>query len=64
VNVLVDVAGYLTFETWSNIGGTAVDGLVLGGAYLLSGRNLWVAILAHGFSDTFAVAAVYFGLAG
>ena len=37
--------------------------MVLGGAYLLSRRNLWVAIFAHGFSDTFAVAAVYFGLA-
>src|SRR6185437_13698150 len=29
-------------------------GLVLGAAYLWSGRNLWVTILAHGFIDTFA----------
>lgn len=38
-------------------------GLVLGTAYLISGRNLWVSILAHGFIDTIGVAALYFGLA-
>lgn len=38
-------------------------GLVLGGAYVLSRRNLWVPILAHGFIDTFGVAALYFGFA-
>lgn len=37
------------------------SGLVLGTAYLLSGRNLWAAILAHGLSDTFAVIALCFG---
>jgi CAAX protease family protein len=36
-------------------------GLVLGAAYLLSGRNLWVCILAHGFIDTFAVLGAYLG---
>ncbi len=30
-------------------------GLILGAAYLLAGRNLWVCILAHGFIDTLAV---------
>jgi len=35
-------------------------GLVLGSAYLLSGRNLWVSILAHGLIDTVAIAALYF----
>ena len=39
------------------------SGLVLGGAYLLSGRNLWAPILAHGISDTFAVAVLFSGLA-
>jgi membrane protease YdiL (CAAX protease family) len=42
---------------------SAVSGLILGGAYLLSGRNLWVSVLAHGFADTIAIAAVFFGLA-
>ncbi len=43
---------------------SAVSGLVFGAAYLLAGKNLWVAIGAHGFSDTLALLATYFGLAG
>jgi membrane protease YdiL (CAAX protease family) len=39
------------------------SGLVLGGIYLLSGRNLWVAILAHGITDTVAVVATFMGWA-
>jgi hypothetical protein len=39
---------------------SAVSGLILGGAYLLSRQNLWASILAHGFSDTFAVLFYYF----
>lgn len=39
------------------------SGLVLGCAYLLSGRNLWVTILAHGISDTFAIMVVFMGWA-
>jgi membrane protease YdiL (CAAX protease family) len=39
------------------------SGLVLGCAYLLSGRNLWAAILAHGISDTFALLVVFMGWA-
>ncbi len=38
-------------------------GLILGAAFLLSGRNLWTAILAHGFIDTFGVIAVFLGWA-
>ncbi len=30
----------------------ALDGALLCGLYLLSGRNLWVPILAHGVTDT------------
>jgi membrane protease YdiL (CAAX protease family) len=40
---------------------SGVAGLILGSAYMLSGRNLWASILAHGFIDTFAVIVVYFG---
>jgi CAAX protease family protein len=40
---------------------SGVAGLILGAAFLLSGRNLWAAVLAHGLIDTFAVVAVYFG---
>lgn len=39
------------------------SGLVLGGVYLLSGRNLWASILAHGISDTFAVIVIFMGWA-
>jgi membrane protease YdiL (CAAX protease family) len=35
---------------------------VLGAAYMLSGRNLWTTILAHGFIDTFGVIMVFLGL--
>ena len=45
----------------SGILDSGVAGLILGGAYLLSGRVLWTSILAHGFIDTFGVAALYFG---
>lgn len=40
---------------------SGVAGLILGAAYLLSKRNLWVAVLAHGFIDTFGVVVLYFG---
>jgi membrane protease YdiL (CAAX protease family) len=39
------------------------SGFVLGCAYLLSGRNLWAPILAHGISDTFAVLVLFMGWA-
>lgn len=42
---------------------SAVAGLILGAAYLLSGRNLWTTILAHGLIDTVGVAALFFGWA-
>jgi membrane protease YdiL (CAAX protease family) len=41
---------------------SGVAGLVLATAYIVSGRNLWACILAHGFIDTFGVVAAYFGL--
>jgi membrane protease YdiL (CAAX protease family) len=40
---------------------SGMAGLVLGTAYVLSGGNLWVCILAHGFIDTFGVLALFFG---
>ncbi len=42
---------------------STLSGLILGGAYLLSGRNLWVSVIAHGFADTIAIVAVFFGMA-
>jgi membrane protease YdiL (CAAX protease family) len=40
---------------------SGVAGLILGAAYMLSGRNLWTCILAHGLIDTVGVTAVFFG---
>jgi uncharacterized protein len=41
---------------------SGIAGLILAAAYLLSGRNLWTCVFAHGFIDTFAVAWTYLGL--
>lgn len=40
---------------------SGIAGLILGTAYLASGRNLWTSILAHGLIDTFAIVMVFFG---
>jgi membrane protease YdiL (CAAX protease family) len=42
----------------------AASGLVFGAAYLLAKRNLWVAVLAHGLSDSLALVFTYLGFAG
>jgi len=41
---------------------SGVAGLILGAAYMLSGRNLWASVLAHGFIDTYGVIALFFGV--
>ncbi len=45
----------------SGIVDSGMAGLVLGAAYLLTGRNMWTCVLAHGFIDTFGVVVLYFG---
>lgn len=40
---------------------SGMAGLILGAAYMWSGRNLWTSILAHGFIDTFGVTAAFLG---
>ncbi len=40
---------------------SGVAGLILAAAYLVTGRNLWTCVLAHGFIDTFAVVSLYLG---
>lgn len=42
---------------------SGMAGLILGAAYLFSGRNLWACILAHGLIDTVGVIAVFLGWA-
>ena len=45
----------------SGIIDSGIAGLILGSAYLLGGKNLWICVLAHGFIDTFAVIDAFFG---
>lgn len=45
----------------SGIIDSGIAGLILGTAFILAGRNLWVCILAHGFIDTFGVIDAFFG---
>ena len=47
----------------SGIVDSGIAGLILGIAFLASGRNLWACILAHGLIDTFSVVAIYSGWA-
>lgn len=42
---------------------TGCDGFMIGTAYLLCRRNLWVAVFAHGFVDTIGIVLLFFGLA-
>ena len=49
------------YQGLSGIFGSAFAGLYFGALYLANGRNLWVPILAHGFSDTIAVGLIYSG---
>jgi CAAX protease family protein len=45
----------------SGILDSGIAGLILGAAFILSKRNLWVCILAHGFIDTAGVMAAFLG---
>lgn len=64
---MVYVAVLFGFGHWykgpAGVVDSAWSGLVFGAAYLLSGRNLWTAVLAHGLSDTVAVVAYAMGWA-
>jgi len=59
VSVLFGIGHY--YKGPSGMVDSGMAGLVLGAAYLLSGRNLWVCILAHGFIDTFGVITSFLG---
>jgi membrane protease YdiL (CAAX protease family) len=59
VSVLFGMGHY--YKGPSGILDSGMAGLVLGATYLLSGRNLWTCVLAHGFIDTFGVLALFFG---
>lgn len=41
---------------------TGIMSLIVGGLYIYSGRNLWLPILTHGFSNTIGLLLVFFNL--
>ena len=45
----------------SGIADSTFAGIVLGAAYMASGRNLWTTVLAHGFIDTVGLIGAYLG---
>lgn len=49
------------YKGYAGVVDSGSAGLVLGGAYLLSRRNFWVPILAHGFIDSIAIVFTYMG---
>ena len=61
VSVLFGFGHY--YKGPSGVLDSAYSGLVLGTAYLVASRNLWVPILAHGMADTIAVFVVFMGWA-
>jgi len=50
------------YQGISGIVATGLSGLVFGSLYLATGRNLWAAILAHGFLDTAGFVMMYAGV--
>ena len=59
VSVLFGYGHY--YKGPSGILDSGVAGFIFGTAYLLSGRNLWTCIVAHGLVDSVGVIAAYFG---
>src|SRR5215475_12769841 len=59
VSVLFGYGHY--YKGASGVIDSGVAGLILGTAYMLSGRNLWGSIFAHGFIDTFGIIDAFFG---
>jgi membrane protease YdiL (CAAX protease family) len=51
------------YQGAAGVMGSAVSGLLFGVLYLKGGRNLWLPIIANGFSDTIGLALIYLGLA-
>jgi membrane protease YdiL (CAAX protease family) len=59
VSILFGYGHY--YKGASGIVDSGFAGLILGGAYMLAGRNLWASVFAHGFIDTFGVIDAFYG---
>lgn len=60
VSLLFGLGHY--YQGVAGVVNSAFSGLFFGALYLAAGRNLWLPILAHGFSDTIGLGLIYFGL--
>ncbi len=60
VSLLFGLGHY--YQGMAGMVNSAFSGLFFGALYLAGGRNLWLPILAHGFSDTIGLGLIYFGL--
>ena len=60
VSLLFGLGHY--YQGMAGMVNSAFSGLFFGALYLAAGRNLWLPILAHGFSDTIGLGLIYFGL--
>ena len=60
VSLLFGLGHY--YQGVAGVANSAFSGLFFGALYLAGGRNLWLPILAHGFSDTIGLGLIYFGL--
>lgn len=49
------------YQNTSGVVTTGITGVLFSLVFLLSGRNLWVVVLAHGTIDTIGILAIYFG---
>jgi membrane protease YdiL (CAAX protease family) len=49
------------YQGWAGVIATAIIGMGLGTLYLWSRRNLWAAVLCHGFVDAVHLSALYLG---
>lgn len=61
VSVLFGIGHF--YQGISGMVGSGISSLEFGAIYFLFRRNLWAAVLAHGFSDTIGLALIYFGWA-
>lgn len=62
--VVVQALIFGALHAYQGTGGAILagaTGLIIGGVYMLSGRNLWACILLHGLVDTISITALYFG---
>ncbi|MCB1220933.1 MAG: CPBP family intramembrane metalloprotease [Planctomycetales bacterium] len=65
VGLLISSFLFALIHAYQNLPGmisTGLVGLILGSAYLLSKRNLWVSIIAHGLTNSISFILLYFGI--